>query len=100
MSEPFRSHTDTQPLVYVAGIPDWPQVSACAEFVSWWDGEYEGECELPEGHDGDHYDGLSWYDDDGRCTDDEHRLCARRCASDRQRVAQGRANAAALEADA
>lgn len=36
----------------------------CARFVSWWDGEYEGECELPEGHGGPHFDGLSWYDDD------------------------------------
>jgi len=58
MSSPSRSHTDTP---------------VCGKFVSWWDGEYEGECELPEGHDGDHNDGLSWYDDDGRNTDDEHR---------------------------
>lgn len=36
----------------------------CGKFVYWWDGEYEGECELPEGHDGPHFDGLSWYDDD------------------------------------
>lgn len=30
----------------------------------WYDGEYEGECELPKGHAGPHYDGLSWFDDD------------------------------------
>lgn len=40
------------------------EVKRCAQFVSWWDGEYEGECELPEGHRGPHFDGLSWYDDD------------------------------------
>jgi hypothetical protein len=39
--------------------------SLCASRVYWWDGEYEGECKLPEGHDGDHTDGLSWWDDDG-----------------------------------
>lgn len=44
----------------------------CHRFVSWWDGEYEGSCELQEGHDGDHYDGLSWYNDDGECTDHAH----------------------------
>lgn len=36
----------------------------CHYPVYWWDGEYEGNCELPEGHTGDHYDGLSWYNDD------------------------------------
>jgi hypothetical protein len=36
----------------------------CNYFVSWWDGEYEGNCELPENHEGPHYDGLSWYNDD------------------------------------
>jgi hypothetical protein len=37
----------------------------CASRVSWWDGEYEGECELPEDHEGPHTDGLSHWDDDG-----------------------------------
>jgi hypothetical protein len=37
----------------------------CNEFVYWYDGEYEGNCELPSGHEGDHFDGISWYDDDG-----------------------------------
>lgn len=36
----------------------------CGKFVSWWDGEYEGWCELPLMHDGPHFDGMSWYDDD------------------------------------
>lgn len=36
----------------------------CGEVVMWYDGEYEGECELPKGHAGPHYDGLSWFDDD------------------------------------
>ena len=41
----------------------------CGRFVSWWDGEYEGECELPEGHGGHHHDGLSWFNDDGEMHD-------------------------------
>jgi hypothetical protein len=48
------------------------QVSTCGKRVYWWDGEYEGECELPEGHEGDHYDGLSWFNDDGENTDYDH----------------------------
>lgn len=44
----------------------------CGEFVSWWAGEYEGNCELLTGHDGDHYDGRSWFNDDGDCTDWQH----------------------------
>lgn len=44
----------------------------CGKFVSWWNGEYEGECELPEGHAGDHFDGLSWFNDDGENTDSDH----------------------------
>lgn len=44
----------------------------CGRFVSWWDGEYEGNCRLPSGHDGDHYDGLSWFNDDNEMTDHLH----------------------------
>ncbi len=44
----------------------------CGKAVYWWDGEYEGECELPVGHEGDHFDGLSWFNDDGERTDDAH----------------------------
>ncbi len=32
--------------------------------VSWWDGEYEGECELPMDHAGPHYDGISCFTDE------------------------------------
>lgn len=44
----------------------------CNAFVDWWDGEYEGYCELPKGHEGDHFDGLSWFNEDRDCTDDQH----------------------------
>lgn len=37
----------------------------CGQSVSWWDGEYDGECELPKGHQGPHYDGMSCFTDDG-----------------------------------
>lgn len=37
----------------------------CGESISWWDGEYEGECGRPKDHEGDHFDGLSWWDDEG-----------------------------------
>jgi hypothetical protein len=33
--------------------------------VFWWAGEYEGECKLPAGHDGPHFDGLHWFNDEG-----------------------------------
>ena len=45
---------------------------ACGRFVYWWDGEYEGDCERAEGHDGDHFDGMSWYDDDMETRDYHH----------------------------
>lgn len=47
-------------------------VEPCGLRVSWWDGEYLGACELPKGHAGNHWDGLSWFDDDGRLRDDDH----------------------------
>lgn len=47
-------------------------VEDCGRIVSWWDGEYVGGCELPSTHGGDHFDGSSWYDDEGHCTDDLH----------------------------
>lgn len=45
----------------------------CGKFVFWWDGEYEGSCELPKGHDPAdvHYDGMSWFDDDNEQVPDE-----------------------------
>ncbi len=36
----------------------------CGAMACWWDGEYEGHCELPAQHPGHHWDGLSCYDDD------------------------------------
>lgn len=52
-------------------MPEQPIGSAhCPSRVYWWDGEYEGECGLPEGHNGPHYDGLSWWNDDGESVDE------------------------------
>lgn len=40
---------------------------ACCQPVNWWEGEYEGTCELRLDHPPDlHFDGMSWYDDDQR----------------------------------
>jgi len=39
-------------------------ICRCGKMVYWWDGEYEGGCELVTDHEGPHYDGLSWYNDD------------------------------------
>ncbi len=47
--------------------------SVCEFRVYWWDGEYEGECELPAGHAGDHTDRLSWWNDDYEDTTEAHR---------------------------
>lgn len=46
---------------------DWVALGAddaCQESVLWWAGEYDAECELPSHHEGPHFDGLSWWDDD------------------------------------
>lgn len=48
----------------------------CRYFVTWWDGEYEGNCALEKGHVGDHFDGLSWYNDELDNTDASHSLPA------------------------
>lgn len=37
---------------------------ACNAHVYWWKGEYDMNCERPEGHEGAHYDGLSWFNDE------------------------------------
>lgn len=47
-------------------------MKTCNKFVYWWDGEYEGNCELEDGHDGDHFDGTSWFNDDNECMDYAH----------------------------
>lgn len=49
-----------------------PRAALCGRAVQWWEGEYEGECELPVDHEGDHWDGLSWFNDDNECTDHAH----------------------------
>lgn len=38
-----------------------PASPECGEFVFWYDGEYEGQCELPDGHSGHHFDGVSCF---------------------------------------
>ncbi len=44
----------------------------CGASVYWWDGEYDGNCELPKGHKTPfHYDGVSYYDDDMNNRNDE-----------------------------
>jgi hypothetical protein len=42
-------------------------VSQCPSRIYWYDGEYEGECELEEGHAPElpfHTDGISAWDDE------------------------------------
>jgi len=45
----------------------------CRAPVYWYEGEYEGWCELAAGHDGPHFDGLNWYDDDNHEVDPDDR---------------------------
>ncbi len=48
------------------------KLEECGKTVSWWEGDYEGECELPKGHlEPFHYDGVSYYDSDGENRDIE-----------------------------
>lgn len=49
-----------------------PTKPTCDLSVYWWDGEYEGECKRPVGHEGDHWDGLSWFNDDKEPKDYDH----------------------------
>lgn len=46
--------------------------ATCDKHVYWWNGEYDNNCELDTDHEGDHWDGLSWFDDDNECTDYHH----------------------------
>lgn len=48
------------------------EAGICWKFISAWEGDYEGTCELPKDHAGDHFDGVSWFNDDGEFTDDQH----------------------------
>lgn len=46
----------------------------CNKHVYWWDGEYDGDCELPKGHlEPFHYDGVSYFDDDNNNRDFEQK---------------------------
>src|SRR5690242_9518290 len=42
-----------------------PRRKTCYRTLSWWGGEYEGNCELPQDHGGEiHWDGSYWYDEE------------------------------------
>jgi hypothetical protein len=57
----------------------------CGATVHWWDGEYDGECELPKGHlEPFHYDGVSYYDDDENPRDSEQERFQALLASEKQ----------------
>lgn len=49
------------------------EAEGCGRHVYWWEGEYEDNCELRDGHEGDHFDGLSWFNDENECVDHLHR---------------------------
>lgn len=50
----------------------------CGQHVYWWDGEYDGDCELPKGHlEPFHYDGISYFDDDNNSRDEEQQNLVR-----------------------
>lgn len=36
----------------------------CGKYWSRWDGEYEGDCVLEPHLTGNHWDGMSWFDDE------------------------------------
>lgn len=47
-------------------------IKLCYKSVYWWDGEYEGDCQLPENHlELYHFDGIHYYDDDNESRDEE-----------------------------
>jgi hypothetical protein len=54
--------------------PPKDEIEACNAHVYWWDGEYDGDCELPKGHlEPFHYDGISYFDDDNNNRDYEQK---------------------------
>lgn len=71
-------------------MPDMtPDEELCGRSVHWWDGEYDGTCELPKNHlEPFHYDGVSYYDDDANSRDQEQenleKLIMQLIAADRQ----------------
>lgn len=55
-----------------ANQPEPSLPEKCNMHVYWWDGEYDGDCELPKGHlEPFHYDGISYFDDDNNNRDYE-----------------------------
>ena len=44
----------------------------CGKWVWWYGGEYRRQCELPTAHEGDHWDGMAWFDVQGNDKTDEH----------------------------
>lgn len=44
----------------------------CGHPIYWWDGEYDMNCILPINHEGDHFDGLTWYDDEQNDKSENH----------------------------
>jgi hypothetical protein len=53
------------------------EVDLCRRFAYWFvsqEGDFAVTCELPKGHDGDHWDGLSWFNEDTECTDEDHQV--------------------------
>lgn len=39
----------------------WNEKPRCNVSVYWYNGEYEGECERDPEHEGDHFDGMNWF---------------------------------------
>lgn len=46
-------------------LPEAVHIDFCGKYLCKWDGEYEGQCGLPKGHRWPHFDGLTWFDDEG-----------------------------------
>lgn len=53
------------------GVLQIGDVSMCGVMLSMWDGEYEDTCLLDDGHEGDHFDGSTWFRD-GEDVSEEH----------------------------
>jgi hypothetical protein len=56
--------------VYPANLDRMERV--CQGHAYWWEGEYEGDCCLQLRHTGDHFDGLSWFNNNNEDTGHLH----------------------------
>lgn len=57
-----------------ANQPEPSLPEKCNKHVYWWNGEYDGDCELPKDHlEPFHYDGVSYFDDDNNNRDYEQK---------------------------